>query len=526
MAIPVDQTVPGTKKVVLIVIDALASRVVRPALQAGRLPVLQALAECGEIDWNSTAIFPSITPAATSSIITGRYPREHRILGAHFYDRGQDYVHYYGPDMWLILSTGMDRFFNDFLVDLNHLQLSSPTAFEVVEQAALTAASLNYMIYRGLQSHEANTPFLLGLLPGVPWRESLNGPSTLCLGDFVRRHSENSELGEDIGLKGRFGFSDEATGRLLLELASVGLPDLSVAYFPDNDFQSHELGPEGAIKTLESVDQQLGVFIQKLGGLKKALSDLAIVVTGDHSQSDLNDDPSTTAIDIGEILREFSQSTPGKDWGGDDQIMICPNLRAAQVYLREGAPTRICDVVERLLRCERIDQVIWREMNEENQAIAYHVATIGDARLRFALDLEKTGPVDAYGQHWKLEGDMSTIDAYVNDQNQIVYGDYPNCLERIACAFEPQASGDIWVTARPGYEFYHAGAEIHPGGGSHGSLHRDDSTSPLIVAGLPEGISMPNNPRSVDVAPLCLRILGVEGTLGIDKAHALVGSTG
>jgi hypothetical protein len=65
--------------------------------------------------------------------------------------------------------------------------------------------------------------------------------------------------------------------------------------------------------------------------------------------------------------------------------------------------------------------------------------------------------------------------------------------------------------------------KLHPGG-SHGSLHKDDSTMPLLLAGAPEGVTLPDHPRAVDVAPLCLKVLGIDarypmGTSHLDQPH-------
>ena len=41
------------------------------------------------------------------------------------------------------------------------------------------------------------------------------------------------------------------------------------------------------------------------------------------------------------------------------------------------------------------------------------------------------------------------------------------------------------------------------------ALNVEDSTTPLIVAGLPEEVSVPERPRTIDIAPLCLKVLGL-----------------
>jgi hypothetical protein len=173
------------KPVLLIVIDALSARHVRRAMDAGRLPNLQHLAELGELREQCTSVFPSVTPAATASIITGRYPAEHGIPGAFFYDTEQDHVDYFGDDIWAILHKGCREFFDDFLVHLHQDILSIPTLFQRVEQAGMRAASLNYLIIGGQHQHAVDVPWLLRLIPGVAWRKEVMGPDLLCLGDLV-----------------------------------------------------------------------------------------------------------------------------------------------------------------------------------------------------------------------------------------------------------------------------------------------------------------------------------------------------
>ena len=54
----------------------------------------------------------------------------------------------------------------------------------------------------------------------------------------------------------------------------------------------------------------------------------------------------------------------------------------------------------------------------------------------------------------------------------------------------------------------------HVGGASHGGLHALDSLSPVIVggAGAP---ALPKAMRSVDIAPLCMKLLGLPMRYGV-----------
>src|SRR5690606_28579264 len=137
------------KKVLLIVIDAASPWALKPALDAGRLPTLAALAERGSWNWSGTSIFPSITPAATTSIATGHYPIRHGIGGASWYDRDRDELHYYGDDFWLIAQEGFGQFLSDFLEELNGDRMRVPTIFQHVERAGRRATCVNFLVFKG-----------------------------------------------------------------------------------------------------------------------------------------------------------------------------------------------------------------------------------------------------------------------------------------------------------------------------------------------------------------------------------------
>ena len=114
---------------------------------------------------------------------------------------------------------------------------------------------------------------------------------------------------------------------------------------------------------------------------------------------------------------------------------------------------------------------------------------------------------DAYGTTWGWLGDLSVLDASVND-GALAWRDCPNAFERLAGALDAPNSGTLWLTAAPGSEFEVPGNTAHIGGASHGGLHALESWCPVIVAG-PRAVALPAAMRSVDLAPLCLELLGI-----------------
>lgn len=497
------------KRVLLCVIDGWTPRTFLPALDSGKLPNFRALSRAGHLNPSCVTIFPSITPAALASIVTGGYPKDHGIIGACWYDTSKKEVIYYGDDFWVVLQQGIGRFIRDFLVKLNHQRLQAETIFQKVERAGLRSACLSHLIFRGDVRHQLQLPPLLKLLdfiPGVSLPKNVYGPSILYLGDLA---STGTEI--PAGLLRRYGFEDNYTADLLIHLVeNKALPDFTVAYFPSYDKLSHKEGPEAAMTELENLDTRLGDLFEAFGGLEQMLNELCIVMTADHSISNVKADKASAGIRLDELLSGFQVAGAGEAWSRGDQIKACPNLRAAHIYVRYLTPGFLNGVVQQLRADSRIDQMIHRTDLLTNETPGYYVTTRDRGDLRFwrGNNGSQTGQ-DEFGQSWSWEGGLQTVDGQVSQDGLITFPTYFNAFERIAGLLDFPDSGDLILTAHPGYEFQLPRTSVHAGGGSHGSLHLVDSLVPLLVAGAPEGIEPPAQPRTVDVAPLCLSILGL-----------------
>lgn len=504
-------------KILLVVIDAASPRVVCPAVQTGHLPTLHRLALRGAMHEASVSIFPSITPAATTSIVTGVYPAEHGISGASWFDEQRQEVAYYGDDFWVVAREGFREYLEDFLLRLNGDRMKAATLFEMVERQGRTAGCLNYLAFRGLKAHQVNLPWLMAMLPGVPFVEEVYGPSLLCLGDFVStRTRRGRHLKGETGLLHRFGMDDASTGALLGDLAEdAAMPDLTVAYFADNDYVSHGVGPHEALSTVRRVDAMLGDFFARAGGMDKALRELCVIVTSDHGHCEILGDRELAVVPLDRVLGDFRQAALGGRWRDGDEIMICPNMRASEIYLREVKPVLFDRVVRCLLRHTGVDQVLWRSELTDPTTAAYVVAT-DRGWLHFAsgAGAYPQAARDAFGAEWSWQGELGAVDARV-DHGELVWGAYPNAFERLSGSLDHHQSGTLWATAKPGCEFEVPGGNAHVGGASHGALHALDSLSPLIIAGGDRPISLPRNLRSVDVAPLCMQQLGLPMRYGV-----------
>jgi hypothetical protein len=253
------------------------------------------------------------------------------------------------------------------------------------------------------------------------------------------------------------------------------------------------------------VDTLLGRAFEAAGGIDRVLEDTLVVVTSDHGHCEILDDANQSIVRLEPVLDEFRCAPLGKPWRERDDIMICPNMRAAQIYVREPSPERIRRLVDALMLEPRVDQVMWRSELTGGEEGAFCVTTHRGS-LRFKRD---EGQRDQFGGAWDWEGDAEALQLE-HDRGAVDSREYPNAFERIAGVLDGRNAGEVWVTATPGCEFELPGGDAHVGGASHGALHALDSLSPVIAAG-PRGLAqLPRAMRSVDIAPMCMRALGLE----------------
>jgi hypothetical protein len=116
---------------------------------------------------------------------------------------------------------------------------------------------------------------------------------------------------------------------------------------------------------------------------------------------------------------------------------------------------------------------------------------------------------DLRGGGWELRGDPAVLDAEI-DGGILRSDDYPDALARVWSAITAPHAGDVIVSASLGYEFVDWGGSAHVGGGSHGSLHREDSLGPLLFVGCGPGEPGEREQWALrDVAPIVREHFGL-----------------
>ena len=101
-------------------------------------------------------------------------------------------------------------------------------------------------------------------------------------------------------------------------------------------------------------------------------------------------------------------------------------------------------------------------------------------RLAEALDGEPSVDVAVFLEDGELVARGGGVD------DLALLDEYPDGRERAAAALRNPNSGEVLVSAAPGWEFTDLAGRHHLGGGSHGALAASDSVVPMLTVGLGE----------------------------------------
>jgi hypothetical protein len=115
---------------------------------------------------------------------------------------------------------------------------------------------------------------------------------------------------------------------------------------------------------------------------------------------------------------------------------------------------------------------------------------------------------DLRGGRWSVEGDLDLLNL-TTDDGELVSASYPDALGRAWSALRCRTAAEVLLSARPGYEFTDWGGDHHVGGGSHGSLHANDSLGALLWCGTGPSASARTQWSLRDVVPMVREHFGV-----------------
>jgi hypothetical protein len=486
------------RKLVLTVIDAMKPAMLERAIAGGRAPALQALIERGHHVDDCVAAFPSVTPVCAASIATGTGPDQHEIPAMNWYHRGESRYVEYGTSFKASQAFGFRQSLTDTIYNMNleHLSREVPTVFERLDDIDVRTAGTTYLIYRGRHRHEVSGETALTRIASTVFRHAVWGPRELFYADLFA--SRRTPCRSQLGLP---GVRDQHSGCVAEYLVEHDLFDFLLLSLPDNDTHSHKNGPMAQVDSLAAADRQIERMMNAAGGIDAFLEDHAMIVCSDHSQSRVDGE-----IDLFRAFDGFGVLPAGRAPGDDDEIALSPNSRAAQVYVLDPERRReLAPRIERtLLSLEGVDVVLRRSDHPDGEAIVRGQRDGEVKELRFSPrgDLE-----DLRGERWSADGDLELLALTVRD-GRIASATYPDALARVWSALRSRTAGDVLASARPGWEFLDWGGAHHVGGGSHGSLHANDSLGSLIWCGTGPDASSREQWTLRDVAPMAAAHFG------------------
>jgi hypothetical protein len=502
-------------KLVLCVIDAMAPAQLQRAVAAGEAPTLATLIERGLYVPDCVAAFPSVTPVCAASIVTGVWQDRHEIPGMCWYHRGEQRYVEYGSSFRASQRVGLTRQLTDTVYNMNgsHLSRRTPTVFERLDDADVRTAGTTYLMYRGRHRHEPQRGTALTRIASTVLRHAVMGPRELFYADIFA--SRPTGCRSTLGMP---GVRDQHSGCVGAYLVEHELCDFMLLSLPDNDWHSHRAGPEGQLRSIALADIQLARVMNAAGGVERFLEQYAVIVMADHSQA-----PVTATVTLTEELSEFGVLAPGSRGGARShgpagarakhpQLAVCPSQRAAMLYvLEEDRREQLrSDAARRALGIDGVELVMWLARDSHGAAVEGVIARPDVGELRFRPGGEI---VDLRGRSWSVEGDPAVLEADVSD-GTLHTPDHPDALDRVWSALTCPTSGELLLSAAPGWEFADLGGQAHVGGGSHGSLRAEDSLGALVVCGIDTAHDR-GDPRQWairDVARLTERHFGLESS--------------
>jgi len=487
-----------TPKLVLCVIDAMAPEMLERAVAAGAAPVLEELMRRGRYVPDCVAAFPSVTPVCAASIVTGVAQDQHRIPAMNWFHREEERYVEYGSSFRSAQRFGIARQLTDTVYNMNrvHLAADTPTVFETLDDADVRTAGTTYLMYRGRHLHEPQRDTALTRVASALVRHPVMGPRELFYADVFasRRTGCRSALGMP-------GVRDRHSGCVSAYMVEHDLFDFLLLSLPDNDWFSHKRGPEGQVQSLAQADLQLARVMNAAGGIDEFLDEHAVIAMADHSQAEVN-----ASIALQDELAELGVLGPVRSSEGaregEPRIAVCPSQRAAMVYALNPSERDAmrASVVTRTLAIDGVDLVLWLERDAHEAPREGVIANRRRGELRFAPG---SSVVDLRGVGWDFEGSLAAIGGEVRD-GRLLTPEYPDALARSWAALTCPTSGEVLLSASPGYEFMDWGRQAHIGGGSHGSLHATDSLGALVLSGVALPSPEPEQWAIRDVAPIVL----------------------
>jgi hypothetical protein len=426
------------------------------------------------------SVFPSVTGPAYTPFLMGRFPGPIGIPGLRWYDRSRtacgwpDYARSY-------VGHEMRRFDGD-------LDSSTPTIFELVPNS-IAAMSV---VTRGL----APARRIGGLTPRLALRATI----THFRGRAERWLDVDRELAEVVVRRMR----DER-------------PDYLFAAFTGVDKASHSRGHEDAlvVDAMRIIDD-VAAELRDDGERGGWWHDTRLWIVSDHGHSAVH-----THEDLDGVVGATGRRTVAHPWSAgiapDAAVMVSGNAMA-HVYLDLDARDRAWWPALAGRHASLADALLARE------AVDLLLLPMSEARCAVRSAQRGTAIVEREGDTFRYRresGDPLGIGCDITGCADEAFdatrdGDYPDAIVQIATLAGSSRSGDLILSAAPGWDF-RARYEPIPHLSAHGALHRDHMLVPLLMNQAPARTPR----RTTDLFASALEALGARAPDRMDGTSFL-----
>jgi hypothetical protein len=502
------------RKLVLVVVDAMHPEMLMRAIDEDLAPTFAALLDRGQMIPDCVSSFPSVTPVASSEMMTGTGPAGHWVMGMNWYHRVERRYIEYGSSFEATRTFGLFRAMYDLVYNMNldHLSWQAETVFERLGDAGIRTAATPFLIYRGRQRHELGLEGLARRAAAVAnFRHAVWGPDEFFYGDLYA--SRPTGCGPTFT---RPGTRDEYSACVAEELVREGAYEFLLFSLPDNDFHSHRHGPEATLESIGKADSMVARIIEAGGGLDAFLSDHAVLLTADHAQTDVEH-----ALPLAdELAEDWAVLQPNTDRPEEAEIAVSPTSRAGAVYILDSGrrhPVTHERARLRLRELAGVELVTWLAAGDGVPIVRTEVGLPDAAAVEAVVErkgyefrFRPGGQLrDRRGNNWAVSGEPEALAGDVT-RGRFESHEYPDGLARLWSALTSPHAGDIMISAEEGYECVDWGGISHTGGGSHGSLGRGDSLAPVMFVGCgPERPGERPQWALRDLAPVILDHFGI-----------------
>jgi predicted AlkP superfamily pyrophosphatase or phosphodiesterase len=483
------------KKVIMVMVDSMMGSLVDEVVEKDTMPALSFLVENGQYEKELIAPFPSMSVTIESTLLTGSTVDTHRVPGLSWYDATEDRMVNYGSSIMAMYLSGLGRSVADALSGLNkeHLSPDVSTIHEDLHTYGLTSGSVNMLVYRGPFAHQLHFPGALNEVLRLPDTIDVPGPDVFVFGRLQKPQALHGWQAAD-SLFNNYGLNDRFSMQAFRSIVESGeQPDFLLIYLPDMDQTIHEHSPH-YVRGFEEVDRHLQTMLDAYPSWEQALEENVFILFGDHGQSAMVEDENRASIDIKKLFYDEQATELGEPVSNGD-ISFGVNQRMAYVYDVQQRG-KLGQWAERAVLDDRVGLAAWLDGDWIN------VRTLDHNELRFKKGGEWT---DRYGHSWAIEGDAEALGLKMDDASKTVqYSIYPDGLEQLYGALHSHNPQPLVLSAEPGYSFEAEGISVHPGGGDHGGLHREDTLAALNKAGTDE---KPEELRMSDLKCYVLKLL-------------------